>query len=466
MARREPSDWLSPVLVKEMRQGLKSRVFTLAFLVIQVAMLCAALVVLTMNGGQQMREASAVMFWGFTLSMVVVLMPLMGLNSLASELKDQTFELVLLTRLTAWRIVSGKWASLVGQIALVTSGLLPYLVLRYYLGGVELLLELLLIPLMLFLAAALCAVTLYASTYTSGLARLAVLGVQGLVFVFGLGMATSLGRRGTSGTLATGGLDGAAWVVFGCALALCVAILLQAAATRIAPPAENHAAVKRGLAVVLVLLALVPMQGELQLVYLGALTPVLGLVGLDACSEGIAAAPTAYLPYARWRFPGLGALLYPGWPGGLAFTAVIGALVTVRIVATSAVEAGDAALAYLGFVAAVAVPVALSRLGRKGRRFVVGWAVAFHGLALTLGAVAGQLADVAGLERDAGVAAVSPLAAVVLSADNELASDVGLVLVAQLGWLVLAALILARFGRDEVAEVSMAARRARGLPNP
>jgi hypothetical protein len=114
----------------------------------------------------------------------------------------------------------------------------------------------------------------------------------------------------------------------------------------------------------------------------------------------------------------------------------------------------------------VAVPVALSRLGRKGRRFVVGWAVAFHGLALTLGAVAGQLADVAGLERDAGVAAVSPLAAVVLSADNDLASDVGLVLVAQLGWLVLAALILARFGRDEVAEVSMAARRARGLPNP
>ena len=96
MTRRELSDWLSPVLVKEMRQGLKSRMFTAAFLIVQAIMLCVFLVVLSQDTGQEMRESSTVMFWGFTVVMLAVVMPAMALNSLATELKDKTFDLVLL----------------------------------------------------------------------------------------------------------------------------------------------------------------------------------------------------------------------------------------------------------------------------------------------------------------------------------------------------------------------------------
>ena len=35
------SDWLSPILVKELRQGLKSRVFVGSFIVMQVVMIMA-----------------------------------------------------------------------------------------------------------------------------------------------------------------------------------------------------------------------------------------------------------------------------------------------------------------------------------------------------------------------------------------------------------------------------------------
>ena len=466
MARREPSDWLSPVLVKEMRQGLKSRLFTMAFLVIQLAMLCSSVVILTMDGAREMRNTSAVLFWGFTVSMVVVLMPLMGLNALAVEIKDRTFELVLLTRLTAWRIVSGKWASLVGQIALVSSGLLPYLVLRYYLGGVDLLLELAILPLVLLVAAGLSAVTIYASTYGTALARMTVLGVQGVAFVFGLAFAGSLGRRGTLTSLGGVGLDALGWGVFIAALLVCMVILLQAAATRVAPPAENHAVVKRGLGLVLLVLSLAPMQADLQQAYVAALVPVLALVGIDACSEPISSAPTAYLPYARWRTGILNTLAYPGWPGGLAYTGLVGLLVGLRLALWDVLDLGEAALIFLGFFATVAVPVALSRLLGRGRRFVIGWALGFHLVMMTLATVAGQVADSMGGDRETALAAVSPLIGVVITAANELGGGQPVVLAATLTWLSLAALVLWRFGRDEVAEVARQEAVARGSAPP
>ncbi|MCB9651156.1 MAG: hypothetical protein H6730_31865 [Deltaproteobacteria bacterium] len=460
MTRRELSDWLSPVLVKEMRQGLKSRMFTAAFLIVQAIMLCVFLVVLSQDTGQEMRESSTVMFWGFTVVMLAVVMPAMALNSLATELKDKTFDLVLLTRLTPWRIVSGKWASVVGQILLVATGLLPYLVLRYYLGGVNLLVELVLLPLLVLVAAALTALIVYASTYQSALARLGVLAVQGMVFIAAVGTVSTIARGGLPGAGGSG-LAGLEVLVFLAGVVACVVLILRAAATRIAPPAENHAAVKRGLAALLFLLGLVPMQSDLREVYVVALGVVVGLVGLDACSEPISASPSAYLPYARWPAPGLKALLYPGWPGGLAFLAVLAALVAVRAVVLDGVSASDAAMAYLAAVAAVVVPLGLSRLDASGRRSVIGWSVGFHAVTLPVAMVAGRVAEGLGGDDETAAAIVAPLAGVVLSVGQELSGHETTVLVGMLAWLAFGALLLWGRGAAEVTVVSRTAARAR-----
>ena len=64
---------------------------------------------------------------------------------MSEETRANTFDLVQLTRLTAFRITLGKWLALVAQTALLVAALLPYAVLRHYFGGVDVITDLVII---------------------------------------------------------------------------------------------------------------------------------------------------------------------------------------------------------------------------------------------------------------------------------------------------------------------------------
>ena len=135
------SDRFSPMLVKELRQGLRTHTFVVLFLVLQGLL---ALILLTTaaadpNSGS---TVSSIIFLFFSLAVLIV-QPLRGMSAISSEVKSDTIDLMALTKLSAWRIVFGKWSSIMGQTALLLFAIVPYLILRYFFGGMQLFSELL-----------------------------------------------------------------------------------------------------------------------------------------------------------------------------------------------------------------------------------------------------------------------------------------------------------------------------------
>jgi len=132
------ADGLSPILVKELRQGMRSRVFVSLFILIQVSMILVTAGMLTSTDS----DVHTALPWIFIGGLLLGVIPMMGFNAVQGEIKANTLDLLLLTRLTPWRIISGKWLALVLQGLLIVSTVLPLFVIRYFVGGYNLVQEL------------------------------------------------------------------------------------------------------------------------------------------------------------------------------------------------------------------------------------------------------------------------------------------------------------------------------------
>ena len=132
-ALRDFSDRLSPMVVKEMRQGLRTRFFTGTLILFHVILGCLMLSHLFHANTRETTE----MFWSITLVTLLGILPLRAFNALNGEVKDGTLDMLTLTGITSFRLVWGKWASLYSQTLLLASSLLPYMIVRYIFGGVE-----------------------------------------------------------------------------------------------------------------------------------------------------------------------------------------------------------------------------------------------------------------------------------------------------------------------------------------
>lgn len=139
------SDWLSPILVKEARQSLKSLQFLLTFAALLVIAWAVSIfwgvIGLSEIGGDADRLGSAVFsgyYWILAFPLIVVV-PFMAYRSLAVEREDGTFELVSVTALTPEQIVLGKLGSAVLQILIYVSVVAPCIAFTYLLSGVDLL---------------------------------------------------------------------------------------------------------------------------------------------------------------------------------------------------------------------------------------------------------------------------------------------------------------------------------------
>jgi hypothetical protein len=323
--------WLSPMVVKELRQGGQSGAFAWTFVGLQGAMfLLMSWALASFNSGADwqawQKQAVSVVFWLVVGMAVVVIVPLRGLAAISSERVGNNLDLVRLTRLSATWIVIGKWLAIVAQGALLVTAVLPYIVLRYFFGGVNVVRDLevmgwLFVGSMLVTAAALALSTqplwIRIGAAAMGALVLPTVGVLDRGFV----------RFGTTEKMAI-------LAVF----ALYTAVLLEYAAARIAPIAENHALRKRSIALILALawLAAGAFATEKAAGMTFAVTlPLLVVYAIEALLEKPVHLRSQVLPFATWGLPGRLAarLLIPGWATGLNFVVVLAAICLAGLLA-------------------------------------------------------------------------------------------------------------------------------------
>ena len=251
------------------------------------------------------------------------------------------------------------------------------------------------------------------------------------------------------------------------AACLLMVLVLRAAAARVAPPADNHSVIKRGLAVTLLGLAALPLNPDFRQAFVAMLAVALAFVCLDTTAEPISVAPSAYRPYARWPGPlrALSLFTYPGWPSGVVFTTFIGAGVAGLLISVGRLDGTVWPVLTLAFMVTVLLPIAFWRIPNKGPPALL-WAFGVH-LVVNLGVVAlGEALAILGVASRRTILVCGPLPLTGLVFDNSLdAAELGLGSVAMAGWLALTALLLLWRGRQDYRLLIATEARARREPS-
>ncbi len=183
---------MDPMLVKELRQGMRSRGFVLPFVLIHslaiivVAAEFAAKRAAARGGGSggMLVSSGHMVFWMLMAFIVAVVFPLRSLGSMTSDVHAGQWQLVLLTGMNRWRIVRGKWLAQMGLAGLMLISLLPYGIARYFFGGVELIANLAALVTVLCASGAMSALVIGGSSFRSQKMRAIVI-VIALLYVGG-----------------------------------------------------------------------------------------------------------------------------------------------------------------------------------------------------------------------------------------------------------------------------------------
>ncbi|MES2920490.1 MAG: hypothetical protein V4819_03030 [Verrucomicrobiota bacterium] len=136
-----------PMTAKELRQSLRRGSFVYPFLAIQLFAVVAMAVEFQMGHAAESTPYSGMLnlellgtsgpFWMVVTAICLVIMPMGGVILMGQELEEGNHELLLLTKLDRWKVVFGKFITLWGLCALTFVSLLPYVVVRYMVGGIE-----------------------------------------------------------------------------------------------------------------------------------------------------------------------------------------------------------------------------------------------------------------------------------------------------------------------------------------
>ncbi len=138
--------------VKELRQGLRRGLFVYPFIGIHVlAVVAMAAEFQQLAEVEKATEHTGILnlylflpgsmfsgwFWFVTAAVCLVFMPMGGLALMGQELEEGNHELLLMTPLSRWKVVRGKFLALWGLCLLTFSSLLPYVIVRYFIGGID-----------------------------------------------------------------------------------------------------------------------------------------------------------------------------------------------------------------------------------------------------------------------------------------------------------------------------------------
>jgi hypothetical protein len=130
---------INPIVVKETRQGLRTRAFWIFFTLMLVACVIISLVAATNTGGWPSRGRIFFSAYDVCLGLVqFFVVPYSAYRSMARERDEETWALLTLTGLGPRKILRGKVACFTLQGALYTSAAAPFLLFSYYLNGIDL----------------------------------------------------------------------------------------------------------------------------------------------------------------------------------------------------------------------------------------------------------------------------------------------------------------------------------------
>jgi hypothetical protein len=143
------SDYVNPIVVKEIRQALKSRAFVLTFSAVLLFAWSWSIFGIALRAPSIYYVPSGrYMLLGYFVIMLlplVLVIPFATFRSLAAEREDGTYELLSITNLKPWQVVLGKLSGAILQIAIFLSALSPCLAITYFLRGIDIFMILLFI---------------------------------------------------------------------------------------------------------------------------------------------------------------------------------------------------------------------------------------------------------------------------------------------------------------------------------
>ena len=178
-------DRFGAMLVKELRQNMRRGSFVYPFLGIHIFAIVALLMEFQDQGGYAFEKYAGMLnvkllwesgpFWIVVTIICAIIMPLGGLVLMGQELDEGNHELLLLTKLNRWKVVRGKFITLWGLSVLTFVSLLPYVIVRYNVGAIEVLREIACSLSVVALSAMMCAGAIGASSFKGLLARIAVI---------------------------------------------------------------------------------------------------------------------------------------------------------------------------------------------------------------------------------------------------------------------------------------------------
>lgn len=133
------SDWANPILVKEVRQAFKSRVFGFVFvLLLTVCWLISYFGTLSVGRGLEFYSYGPTFFsWYFAVlfGAIFVVVPLSLYWNMCAERLDDTLDTLNITTLHARRIINGKLAGALVQILFYAAAILPFIAFTSLLNG-------------------------------------------------------------------------------------------------------------------------------------------------------------------------------------------------------------------------------------------------------------------------------------------------------------------------------------------
>jgi ABC-type transport system involved in multi-copper enzyme maturation permease subunit len=366
-------DRLSPMLVKELRQGMRTKAFVGVFLALQIIL---GVILLSAGAAASSDDAgetiSNIIFIFFSIA-VLIIQPMRGITALSSEVKGNTIDMMVLTRLSAWRIVTGKWASIVSQSALLLVTIIPYLILRYFFGGMNLVGEIVFLAVLFLSSAALTAVTVGLSASGSVILRSVLPMIALPIGAYSLLMALMFGAFGGGGMSTFFALDTEESRIF---VSICLAVcayygffMLSTGTSLIAPYAENHSTLRRLISLVVAVTAAVlgsmsfTDADMLPLFFTIVLLPVFAI----SLSEFAPLAAPTYRKFANrgalGQFAGL--FLFPGWASGFFFCLVLTGISAVPFLINQPTYGGSDHFIYgLACLAGLLFPAAIINVFR------------------------------------------------------------------------------------------------------
>lgn len=196
---------VGPIVVKEVRQGLRARVFAIFFGTLLTV--CFAMALVAFAGA---AEAAGSVQWGRSFfsgylsalgAVCFFVIPFVAFRSMGREVEDETWVLLTLTGLGAQSITRGKWVSALSQAALFGSACAPFVLFSYFLNGVDLVQIVVGLGLATSWTALLTAVAIAIATQAHSklgrtLSTFVVLGVLGAGAAAGIAFSWVLGEEG------------------------------------------------------------------------------------------------------------------------------------------------------------------------------------------------------------------------------------------------------------------------------